>query len=137
MKILLILALSFFSIASHAGCNVYIPERVFYHDSGLTINFDFYALLKDKGYEEVADASMADHLLKIEGRELTGRFRKAQGLISMGEVRSEQTITCLTIACSIRDYAKAFQKAYGDFAKRLPDCQGDVDKKSQHGLVRI
>lgn len=122
MKAILVLFAALILNAAHAGCNVYIPERVFYHDSGLTINFDFYALLKDKGYVEVGDATSANHTLKIEGRELMGRFRKAQGIISMGELRSEHITTCLTVACGISDYAKSFQKAYRDFSKKLPGC---------------
>jgi hypothetical protein len=122
MKILLILSMMIVTTFANANCNVFVPDRIFHHDSGYSINFDFYSLLESKGYREVDHAEDADHVLKIEGVELEGRFHKAQAGISMGTLKILETQTCLTQFCGISDYAKAFNKAYRKFSKQLPAC---------------
>lgn len=122
MKVVLLLALALLSAHSQAGCKVFIPDPVFYHDSGYSINFDFYSLLKDKGYEEVNERSSADHVLQMEGVEVEGRLHKAEGNLSMGSLRVSHRTTCFTQFCGISDYARSFQKTYREFSKKLPHC---------------
>lgn len=100
-----------------------MPERIFHHDSGHSINFDFYSLLQPKGYTEVVYSQEAVHVLTVLGTELQGRFHKAQASMVMGSVKVIETQTCLTQLCAISDYAKAFNKAYKKFCKQLPACQ--------------
>ncbi len=123
MKVLVILSMMLVTNLAFAQCKVFVPERIFYHDSGYSINFDFYSLLQPKGYMEVASAEEADHVLTVLGTELEGRFHKAQASMVMGSVKVIETKTCLTQLCGISDYAKAFNKAYKKFSKQLQSCQ--------------
>jgi hypothetical protein len=120
-KILFILMLT---IGTHAfaNCEVYIPNKYFHHDSGYSINFDFYKLLQPKGYVEVGDSS-APQVLLIEGQEITGRFHKAQARMSFGDIHIIQNVVCLTQWCGVSDYAKAFNKAYRRLSDQLPFCR--------------
>lgn len=123
MKVVLILSMMLVTKLAFAQCRVFVPERIFHHDSGYSINFDFYSLLQPKGYKEVAFEEEADDVLRVAGVELDGRFHKAQASMVMGAVKVIETQTCMTQLCGISDYAKAFNKAYKKFSKQLPACQ--------------
>jgi RNA polymerase sigma-70 factor (ECF subfamily) len=60
MKVLVILSMMLVTNLAFAQCKVFVPARIFYHDSGYSINFDFYSLLQPKGYMEVASAEEAE-----------------------------------------------------------------------------
>jgi len=122
MKTWILLCLAFSISSASANCNVYIPEKTFYHASGYGINFSFTDDLASKGYFEVTDPREADLVLKLKGVEIKGRFHKAQAQIQMGEAYASEQKTCLTQMCSIYDYGKAFKKAYVSFFKSLSDC---------------
>jgi hypothetical protein len=126
MKILLGILFCVSSSLSIAACNVYVPKKEFFHDSGYSISFDFYAIFEAKGYREVDGVESADQILTFEGSDLPGRFRKAQAIIEMGEIRSEFKVTCLMQLCSIRDFAKSFQRAYQDFSQKVPHCSDSM-----------
>ena len=105
-----------------ANCNVFIPEKTFYHASGYGINFDFTEKLSSKGYYEVLDPNEANFILEIKGTEIKGRLNKAQAKIMMGEMKVIELKTCLSQMCSIYDYGKAFNKAYASFFLNLSNC---------------
>ncbi len=124
MRLLIVAALYLSQVSfAQANCNVYIPEREFHHDSGFSLNFNFQQLLGDKGYVEVATAEEEDHILKIEGVEVDGRFHKALARMEMGPWKAEETVTCLTQYCGLSDYARSFNKAYKKISKQIPRCQ--------------
>lgn len=108
---------------AQAGCNVYIPEREFHHDSGYAITFNFHQLLTEKNYTEVDSAEAADYILKIEGVEVDGRFHKALSRMEMGSYKAEESVTCLTQYCGLADYARSFNKSYKKISKQIPHCQ--------------
>jgi hypothetical protein len=122
MKPWILLCLAFSFSNASANCNVFIPEKTFYHASGYGINFSFTDDLASKGYIEVTDPREADLVLKFKGSEIKGRFHKAEAQIQMGEAYATEQKTCLTQMCSIYDYGKAFKKAYASFFKVLSDC---------------
>lgn len=124
MRLLLVLSLFVSQIViAQAGCNVFIPEREFHHDSGYTITFNFYELLGTKNYTEVDSAEAADYILKIEGVEVDGRFHKALSRMEMGPYKAEETVTCLTMNCGLADYARSFNKTFKMISKQIPHCQ--------------
>lgn len=123
MKVLLILSTMLLTNVAFARCKVFVPERIFHHDSGYSINFDFYSLLQPKGYSEVESPEAADLILKVEGLEVEGRLHKAQATLAMDTLSVTEVQTCFTQFCGISDYAKAFNKAYKKFSKQLPACQ--------------
>lgn len=123
MKVLLILSMMLVSNLAFAQCKVFVPEHIFYHDSGYSINFDFYSLLHPRGYSEVESPETADHILRVEGLEVEGRLHKAQATLSIDDIKVTEVQTCFTQFCGISDYAKAFNKAYKKFSKQLPACQ--------------
>jgi hypothetical protein len=122
MKLWGLLFLAFSISSASSNCNVYIPEKTFYHSSGYGINFDFTDQLALKGYLEVLDPLEANLILEIEGVEVKGRFHRAQAKIKMGKTSVIEHKICLTQMCSIYDYGKVFKKAYATFFKSLVDC---------------
>jgi hypothetical protein len=122
MRYLVVLVFMILSHSALSQCNVFIPKKSFLHDSGYSIDFNLTSLFASKGYTEVSDINLAEHVLNIEGTELLGRFHRANSSFVMGPVVSIKSVICLTQFCSISDYAKAFNKAYKSFSQSLPTC---------------
>lgn len=122
MKFLLTAFFLSFSSFSFSQCNVFVPEKTFYHDSGYSIDFEFSSLLSSKGYVEVFDASSSDFTLDVSGEEVKGRFHRAKATFSMDSITSTESVLCLTQYCSIVDYGKAFRKAFKKFSESIPSC---------------
>lgn len=112
----------FLSITAQAQCRVHVPVKDFLHESGYSIYFDFAAIFDRKGYQEVEDASLADHVLLLEGMEIEGRFHRAQARFLFGDLEVFTRRVCLTQYCGISDYAVAFRKAYRSLDKKIPPC---------------
>ena len=122
MRLLIILCSLLVSFQAFANCRVYIPEKEFNHD-GYTVYFDFTEMLGKKNYTEVSDQTEADHILYIEGVEVRGpRFRSAKSVMTIGDLKVEESKLCLTQLCSIRDFAKSFIKSYKKLSKIIPAC---------------
>jgi hypothetical protein len=114
-----------FLISTHAfaKCRIYIPVKSFNHE-GYTVFFDFNDLLSKKNYTEVFNPDEADDVIMVDGVEIDGpRFHHAKSIIEMVDLKIEDSVTCLTQICSIRDFGKAFRKSYKKLSDQLPDCQ--------------
>ncbi len=112
-----------FSTSSFAKCRIYVPVKAFDHQ-GYTVYFDFTELLKRKNYTEVPTSDEADDSIVIDGIEVEGpRFHKAKSIIEMVDMKIEDSVICLTQLCTIRDFAKAFNKSYKKLSDQLPNCQ--------------
>ncbi len=116
------LLLGFLTNAAFAGCNIYVSGKTFYHESGAAIYFDLTKPFSEKGYIEVPTPQDSHHIVTIEGFEREGRFNKAEAHIQMGPLSISKSVTCLTQLCAISDYAKAFNKTYEVFVRKLPAC---------------
>jgi hypothetical protein len=109
-------------------CQVYIPEKEFNH-YGYVIRFDFGDFLSKRSMMEVPTEQEADFLILIEGVERAERyFHYADGVIRVQDksgavMEVRESLRCLTQLCGIRDYGKAFQKAYLKLDKTYPKCQ--------------
>ena len=120
MKFLLLLLLS---LNVEASCRVFIPEKVFYHDSGIVIDFEFDSLLISKGYQEVFNSNQADIVLTFKGIEdRSGKLNKAVAIFIFDDQKIEIKKTCLSSMCSIYDYRVSFFKAYKQLEKVVPRC---------------
>jgi hypothetical protein len=122
MKYIVTVLFLIFSSQAFSQCNVFIPQKTFYHDSGYAINFEFSSLLYSKGYVEVFDVDSADSILEVSGEEVMGRFHRAKATFSMNSVTYSDSVLCLTHYCSISDYGKAFRKVYKKFSEALSNC---------------
>ena len=122
MKKIVGLFFSLYCFAGYSACDVYIPEKTFYHDSGYSINFEFDSILSSKRYFEVGTKD-ATYVLTFHGEEIRGRFRKARAILSMGETHIQKEVTCFYMTCGITDYQKAFSKAFSEFSKNLKECR--------------
>ena len=112
-----------FSSSSFGKCRIYVPIKAFDHQ-GYTVYFDFTELLKRKNYTEVLNAEEADDAIVVDGIEAEGpRFHKAKSIIEMVDIKIEDSVICLTQLCTIRDFAKAFNKSYKKLSDQLPNCQ--------------
>ena len=111
------------STQSFAKCRIYIPVKSFNHE-GYTVFFDFNDLLTKKNYTEVFSPDEADDVIMVNGVEIEGpRFHHAKSIIEMVDLKIEDSVTCLTQICSIRDFGKAFRKSYKKLSDQLPHCQ--------------
>ncbi len=111
------------ALDSQAACRVFVSEREFLYE-GHPIGFDFSKLLESHGYVEVPSPNEADAELRIIGEDVSrARFHWARAVLELGEYRGESTVICLTQLCSVRDFAKAFSKAYQKLDRALPVCR--------------
>ncbi len=117
----------FFASSAQAQCRVHVPVKDYLHDSGYSIYFDFSAIFDRKGYQEVEDASLADHVLFLEGMEIEGRFHRAQARFLFGDLEVSTRRVCLTQYCGISDFAGAFRKAYRSLENKIPLCSSSVE----------
>lgn len=121
-RILLVLGL-IISTNSFAKCRIYIPVKSFNHE-GYTVFFEFGELLKSKNYQEVETPEEADDAIMIDGVEIAGpRFHHAKSTIEMVDLKIEDSVTCFTQICSIRDFGKAFRRSYKKLSEQLPECK--------------
>ncbi len=112
-----------FSTSSFAKCRIYVPVKAFDHQ-GYTVYFNFAELLKRKNYTEVLTSEEADDAIVVDGIEVEGpRFHRAKSVIEMIDMKIEDSVICLTQLCTIRDFAKAFNKSYKKLSDQLPNCQ--------------
>ncbi|GEM_PF-1999762 len=130
MKLMAAITLGLYTTVSLANCNVYVPVKEFNY-AGLTINFSFYSLFKEKGMTEVANIGEADYELKLSDEEVIGRnFHKAKVNFDFIDLRGQKTVleitnekTCFTQYCGISDYKSVWIKSYKKLNKQLPVCR--------------
>ena len=111
------------ALHSQAACRVFGSEKEFLY-AGYPISCDFSQLLESHGYTEVSSRTEADAELRVMGEDVSrARFHWARAVLELGPYRGESTMICLTQLCSIRDFGRAFAKAYQKLDRALPVCR--------------
>jgi hypothetical protein len=132
MKTIISSMLLLFPLLAQSNCKVYIPVKEYLH-AGLTIQFDFTKILKEKNYTEVFSPN-EDHSweIHVKGEEPTrNHFNYAEGSLILTHIDGTEkvfkgSVICFTQYCAISDFGKSFNKAYKQMNKAASSCRVSV-----------